>query len=55
VSVPLPDIVLLKLPGRSPAQEQFVMIDRSDLFPTLEPGQPASHEQWMDRFAWLLH
>ena len=31
------------------------MIDRSDLFPTLEPGQPASREQWIDRFAQLLH
>jgi len=55
VSVPLPDIVLLKLPGRSHEQEQFVMIDRGDLFPALEPGQPASREQWMDRFAQLLH
>ena len=55
MSVPLPDIILLKLPGRSPEQEQFVMIDRSDLFPTLEPGQPASREQWMDHFAQLLH
>ena len=55
MSVPRPDIILLKLPGRSPEQEQFVMIDRSDLFPTLEPGQPASREQWWDRFARLLH
>ena len=54
MSVPLPDIVLLKLPGRLQAQEQFVMIDRGDLFPTLEPGQPASREQWMDHFAQLL-
>ena len=55
MSVPLPDIVLLKLPKRQEGQEQFVMIDRSSLFPTLEPGQPASREQWMDRFARLLH
>jgi hypothetical protein len=54
VSVPPPDIVLLKLPGRSQEQEQFVMIDRSDLFPALAPDQPASREQWMDRFARLL-
>lgn len=55
MSVPLPDIVLLKLPKRQEEQEQFVMIERSSLFPTLEPGQPASREQWMDRFARLLH
>ena len=55
MSVPLPDVVLLKLPGRGQEQEQFVMIERSSLFPTLEPGQPASREQWMDRFARLLH
>jgi hypothetical protein len=54
MSVPLPDIVLLKLPGRSPEQEQFVMLDRSSLFPTLGPGQPASREQWMEHFGRLL-
>lgn len=47
------DVVLLKLPGHE--REQFVMIDRSALFPALEPGQPASREQWMDHFARLLH
>ena len=49
----LPDVVLLKLPGDGP--EQFVMIARSELFPGLTPGQPASREQWMDHFARLLH
>jgi len=53
VSTPLPDIVLLKLPGRDP--EQFVMIDRSELFPMLQPGQPASREHWMAYFERLLH
>ena len=53
MSTPLPDIVLLKLPGDGP--EQFVMIARSELFPGLTPGQPASREQWMDHFARLLH
>lgn len=50
---PPADIVLLKLPGDGP--EQFVMIARSELFPGLTPGQPASREQWMDHFARLLH
>ncbi len=50
---PLPDVVLLKLPGEGP--EEFVMIARSELFPGLTPGQPASREQWMDHFARLLH
>ena len=54
MSAPLPDVVLLKLPGRPPEQERFVMIDRRQLFPTLAPGQPASREQWMDHFARLL-
>jgi hypothetical protein len=55
MSVPLPDVILLKLPGRPPGQlEQFVMIDRSELFPSLAPGQPASREQWMEHFARLL-
>jgi len=54
VSKPLPDVVLLKLPGRPPGQEQFVMIDRSELFPTLAPDQPASREQWMEHFSRLL-
>ena len=53
MSSPLPDIILLKLPGDGP--EQFVMIARNDLFPGLTPGQPASPEQWMDHFARLLH
>ena len=54
MSVPLPDTILLKLPGRPLEQEQFVMIDRRELFPTLAPGEPASREQWMDQFARLL-
>jgi hypothetical protein len=48
----LPPVILLKLPGEGP--EQFVMIDRDELFPTLAPGQAASREQWLDRFASLL-
>ena len=52
MNAPLSDIVLLKLPARD--QEQFVMIDRRDLFPTLAPGEPASPEQWMEHFARLL-
>ena len=52
MTVPPPDVVLLKLPQREP--EQFVMIDRHELFPTLPKGQPASREQWMDHFARLL-
>ena len=52
MSAPLPDIVLLKLPGREP--EQFVMIDRSELFPMLAPGEPASREHWMAHFERLL-
>ena len=53
MSTRLPEIVLLKLPGDGP--EQFVMIARSELFPGLTPGQPASREHWMDHFARLLH
>ena len=53
MNTPLPDVVILKLPGRK--EEQFVMIERVDLFPTLAPGQPASREQWLDQFARLLH
>ena len=52
MSVPLPDVVLLKLPGGE--REQFVMIDRRELFPALAPDQPASREQWMEHFAQLL-
>ena len=48
----LPDFVLLKLPGDGP--EEFVMIARSELFPGLAPGQPASREQWTEHFARLL-
>jgi hypothetical protein len=48
-----PDLILLKLPGAD--AEQFVMISRSELFPGLSPGQPATREQWMDHFARLLH
>lgn len=54
-----PEIVLLKLPeqGRdvsaaaSAKAEQFVMIDRHELFQT--PG-PVSRERWMEHFAQLL-
>ena len=46
------DVILLKLPNHDP--EQFVMIDRSELFPTLAPGEAASREHWMARFARLL-
>ena len=53
MSSPLPDVILLKLPGDG--LEQFVMIASSELFPGLTPGQPASREQWMDHFAQLLH
>ena len=53
MSAPLPNVILLKLPGEGP--EQFVMIARNELFPGLTPGQPASREQWMDHFARLLH
>lgn len=52
MSAPVPDIVLLKLPGCEP--EQFVMIDRSELFPMLAPGQPPSREHWMAHFDRLL-
>lgn len=31
------------------------MSARSELFPGLTPGQPASREQWLDQFARLLH
>ena len=47
-----PDVILLKLPNQDP--EQFVMIDRDELFPTLSPGETASRELWMNRFARLL-
>lgn len=47
-----PDVILLKLPGEGP--EQFVMIERSELFPMLAPGEAASREQWLERFARLL-
>jgi len=53
VKTPLPDVVLLKLPRGE--VEQFVMIDRHELFPTVPKGQPASRELWMDQFARLLH
>ena len=53
MSSPPSDVILLKLPGAGP--EQFVMISRSELFPGLSPGQPATREQWMDHFARLLH
>lgn len=52
MTAPQPNVVLLKLPRHEP--EQFVMIDRHELFPTLPKGQPASREQWMDHFARLL-
>jgi hypothetical protein len=52
MTAPLPEVVLLKLPRREP--EQFVMIDRQEMFPTLPKGQPASREQWMEHFAQLL-
>lgn len=48
-----PDVVLLKLPGDG--AEQFVMMPRSELFPTLTPGEPPSREQWMEQFPRLLH
>ena len=54
MSVPRSDVILLKLPGCPPGQEQFVMIDRSELFPTLAPGESASREQWLEHFARLL-
>ena len=50
---PGPDVVLLKLPGDG--AEQFVMMSRGDLFPDVAPGQPPSHEQWMEQFGRLLH
>jgi len=50
---PRPDIVLLKLPQRD--QERFVMIDRSELFPTLAHGEAASREHWLHGFERLLH
>ena len=52
MTAPLPDIMLLKLPDTG--QEQFVMIDRRELFPAAEPGQPVSREQMMGHFAKLL-
>jgi hypothetical protein len=52
VSQPVPDVILLKLPGDGP--EQFVMMSRSELFPGLSPGEPATREQWMDHVARLL-
>ena len=44
--------MLLKLPDAG--QEQFVMIDRRELFPAAEQGQPVSREQMMGHFAKLL-
>jgi hypothetical protein len=55
MSAPLSEFVLLKLPAQSQEHEQFVMIERSRLFPALAPGQPASPQHWMDHFARLLH
>jgi hypothetical protein len=52
VSAPLPDIMLLKLPDAG--QEQFVMIERRELFPDAGRGQPVSREQMMAHFATLL-
>ncbi len=52
MSQPVPDVILLKLPGDGP--EQFVMISRSELFPGLSAGESATREQWMDHFARLL-
>ena len=50
--MPPPEFILLKLPETD--REQFVMIDFRELFPTLEPGEPASRELWMNHFARLL-
>jgi hypothetical protein len=47
-----PDVVLLKLPNADP--EQFVMIDRHELFPSLGAGEKASREEWMIQFSRLL-
>ena len=52
MTVPLSDVILFKLPGEEP--EQFVMIDRRELFPTVPAGEPASRELWMQHFAKLL-
>jgi hypothetical protein len=52
VNVPPPEIVLLKLPEKDP--EQFVMIERRELFPSLAPGQPTSRDLWMAHFERLL-
>jgi hypothetical protein len=52
VSPPPPDVILLKLPGDG--AEQFVMMAHSELFPGLGPGEAATRQQWMDRFARLL-
>lgn len=53
MTAPVPEIILLKLPSSSDG-EQFVMIDREEMFPTLRPGAPASKEHWMQQFAKLL-
>lgn len=50
MSAQFPPIVLLKLPDRE--HEQFVMIDRDELFKGL--GPVASREQWIENFAQLL-
>jgi hypothetical protein len=47
-----PDFIVLKLPDAG--EEQFVMIEWHELFPTLQRGEPASRELWMTRFARLL-
>ncbi len=55
---PEPDVILLKLPPADPegpaAGDEFVLIDRSELFPGLIPGEAASREQWLTHFGRLL-
>jgi hypothetical protein len=45
-------VVLLKLPGDG--GEQFVMIDRQELVPSLPPGAAGSRADWTSNFARLL-
>ena len=52
MTTPLHDVVLLKLPQKD--REQFVMMDRSELFPSLPQGEAASREHWLQRFGQLL-
>jgi|SoiMethySBSTD1v2_1073268.scaffolds.fasta_scaffold00430_9 hypothetical protein len=47
-----PDVILLKLPNADP--EQFVMIDRRELFPSLAADEKPSREEWMVQFSRLL-